>query len=68
MQDVNSYLFSKDFFIIGLNVFHEIIGIPMGRHPAPVFVNHFSCYDETKWMDSLIKNGIITAVKNCVIF
>ena len=40
----------------------------MGSDPAPLFVNLFLCYYESKWMNELKKKYLIRARKLCNIF
>ena len=57
------YLMDNCFFMSGGQIFHEIIGIPMGSDPAPFMANLFLYHYESKWMKELKKSNLIQARK-----
>lgn len=68
MKDAVTYLLSNCFFTVGLKIFCQIIGIPMGSDPAPFFANLFLYHYESKWVNTIKKNDLIRARKLCNIF
>ena len=59
---------SNCYFTVGLKIFCQVIGIPMGSDPAPFFANLFLYYYENKWMKDLKRKDLIKARKLCNLF
>ena len=68
IKDAVTYLLFNCYFIVGLNIFCQIIGIPIRSDPAPFFANLFLYFYEIKWMNKLQKSDLIKARKLCNIF
>ena len=68
IKDAVTYLLFNCYFIVGLNIFCQIIGIPIGSDPAPFFANLFLYFYEITWMNKLQKSDLIKARKLCNIF
>ena len=68
IKDAVAYLLVNCFFTVGLKIFCQIIGIPIGSDPAPFFANLFLYRYESKWKNELKKNDPIKARKLCNIF
>ena len=64
IKDAVCYLLLNCYFIVGLKIFCQIIGIPMGSDPAPFLPTSFLYFYENE----LKKNDLIKARKLCNIF
>ena len=53
-----SYLMGNCYFTFGVNIFRQIIGIPMGSDPAPFMANLFLYHYEAKWIKNLKKENL----------
>ena len=58
-----SYLLDNCFFTVGIKLFKQVIGIPMGSDPAPFFANLFLYHYERKWMLDLKQKDLQKARK-----
>ena len=63
VKDAISYLLKHSYFTVGVNIFKQVVGIPMGSDPAPFFANLFLYYYERKWLLELKKNDLVAARK-----
>ena len=61
LEKAVEYLIRNCYFSIGDEVFHQIIGIPMGSDPAPSFANLFVFYYEWQYINNLKKANVIAA-------
>ena len=68
IKDTVAYLLFNCYFIVGPQIFCQIIGILMGSDPAHFFANLFLYFYESKWMNELPKNDLTKARKLCNIF
>ena len=48
IKDAIRYLMHNCYFTFGSNIFHQIVGIPMGSDPASFMANLFLYYYESK--------------------
>ena len=63
-----AYQFFNCYFAAGPKIFCEIIGIRMGSDLPPIFANLFLYFCESKWINELKNNDLMTARKLCNIF
>ena len=70
VKNAIKYLIENCFFSVGIYVFCQIIGIPMGTDPAPFMANFFLYYYENKYLRKLKKTDVRRArrFKNCFRF
>ena len=59
IKDAVASLLFNCYFTVDPKIFRQITGIPMGSDPAPLFVNLFLYFYESKWMNKLKKNDLI---------
>ena len=48
---------------VAFKIFRQVIGIPMGSDPAPVFANLFLFFYESKWLKSIKNTNYVVARK-----
>ena len=60
-KDAVDYFLFNSYFTVGSKIFCQIIGIPMGCDPAPLFANLLLYFYESNSMNELKKNGLIKA-------
>ena len=63
VKDAVHYLLKHSYFTVGVNLFKQVIGIPMGFDPAPFFANLFLHFYERKWLLELKKKDLVAARK-----
>ena len=63
MKDAVTYLLSNCYFTVGMKLFCQLIGIPMGSDPAPFFANLFLYYYESNWVNEIKRHDLIRARK-----
>ena len=61
MKDDVSYLLSNCCFSVGVKLFCQVIGMPMGSVSYQFFANLFSYYYETRWVNEMKKKDLFRA-------
>ena len=68
IKDAVMFLLSNCYFVVGLQIFRQRIGIPMGSDPAPFFANLFLFHYESEWLHNMKKSDQCRARKFGIIF